>query len=245
MKISRNLIGIRTLKKLRYDTNKDLAYNERLLKKLSFSKKKIISKLNKSSYDYYNYNLSWHYHIFSGLEIRKPNILEIGTFVGNFTNYLSKIFPEGKIYTVDLEENHKNFVFTYNKNLIKNRNHFNRLRKKNLSKKNIKVIKENSFNLPSIFKQNYFDLIWIDGDHLDPQVSLDVFTSYHLLKKRGIFCCDDVNLNINDPVRHRTDVDKILKYLEKNKLVKTYYFIKRINKNNSFTKKYCSISYKI
>lgn len=245
MKLTQKLIGLRTLKKLSYNTNKDLKYNELLLKKLKFSKKKIISNLNSNKLNYYSQNLSWHYHIFSSFKITKPKILEIGTFVGDFTNFLSKTFPKGKIYTIDLKENDKNFVYSYNKNLIKDRKHFNKLRKKNLMNKNIKVIKNNSLNLISIFKKKNFDLVWIDGDHLDPQVSLDVFSSFHLLKKRGIFCCDDVNLSKHDPVKNKTDVDKILKYLEIQKKIKNYYFIKRININNSFTKKYCSISYKI
>lgn len=244
MKLGQKIIGLRSIKKLHYDLDKDLKYNEKILTRLKFSKKKIIQKLKNNNLNYYSEELSWHYHIFSGFNFTRPKILEIGTFVGNFTNYLSNIFPKGKIYTIDLNETDKNFVYSYDKRFIKNKSDFIKQRKKNLISKNINVIKGNSFHLLSLFKKNFFDIIWVDGDHLDPQVTLDVFSSYHLLKKGGVFCCDDVVLNLNDPVKNQTDVDKVLKYLKNQKMVETYYFVKRINKNNSFTKKYCSFSFK-
>ena len=233
------------LKKKFYDEKKDIIENEKLLKKINFSKNIIIKNLAKKNLDYYSKDLSWHYHIFSGFnKNKKYKILEIGTFVGNFTNFLSKTFGTSKIYTIDLEDNHRNFVYTYDKKKIKNKKDFFITRKKNLSNKNIVSLKINSLDLINKFKKNYFDIIWVDGDHLDPQVSIDIFSSLHLLKKGGIFCCDDICLNKNDPVINQTDGHKILKYLELNNKIKTYFFVKRINKNNDWSKKYISLSFK-
>ncbi len=36
---------------------------------------------------------------------KKINILEIGTFNGNFSNFLSKVYSESQIITIDLDEN--------------------------------------------------------------------------------------------------------------------------------------------
>jgi predicted O-methyltransferase YrrM len=43
------------------------------------------------------------------------NILEIGTFNGQFTNFLSQIYPNAKISTIDLDENDAEFKDQYNR----------------------------------------------------------------------------------------------------------------------------------
>ena len=37
-----------------------------------------------------------------------------------------------------------------------------------------------------------FDAIWVDGDHHNPQVTIDLINCTHLIKKDGILCNDDV-----------------------------------------------------
>jgi hypothetical protein len=103
--------------------------------------------------------------------------------MGNFTNFLSKIFKYSKIYTCDLKSNSKTFKLNYegkNKSFI---NNFIKIRNKNLNSKNIIFKEMNSFDLLKSFKKNYFDIIWLDGDHFDPQVTMDVISAFYLLKK--------------------------------------------------------------
>ena len=52
------------------------------------------------------------------------NILEIGTFTGEFTNFLSKVFPNSLITSIDLETGNKLFRETYNRKKEKELNKF-------------------------------------------------------------------------------------------------------------------------
>ena len=90
--------------------------------------------------DYYDEKVSWHYHIFSMFSQKKKikNILEIGTYKGEFTLFLSKIFKNSKIYSIDLPKNSKKFINTYNREDIKK---FLNIRKKNINRENI-IFKE-------------------------------------------------------------------------------------------------------
>ena len=121
--------------------------------------------------------------------VKIDKILEIGTFNGKFANFLSIIYPNAEITTIDLKQDDKIFLSKYNREnkikLVK----FLEIRKKNLDKKNIKYIDMNSINLEKNFNKNTFDLIWIDGEHLNPQVTIDIFQSLKLIKKKWIYLC--------------------------------------------------------
>lgn len=45
----------------------------------------------------------------------------------------------------------------------------------------------NSFDLLENFDKEMFDVIWLDGDHTNPQVSMDVISAYYLLKKMEFY----------------------------------------------------------
>ena len=45
----------------------------------------------------------------------------------------------------------------------------------------------NSLDLLNKFEKEFFDIIWLDGDHTNPQVTIDTFSAFHILKKDGIF----------------------------------------------------------
>jgi predicted O-methyltransferase YrrM len=229
-------------KYINYNDSKERALNEKLFDKISLNKKKIISILKSQNYDYYDPKLSFHYALFAGLSKNNENlkILEIGTHLGNFTNFLSKIFPLSTIYTCDLEpgEEFFNKNFKNNKNLSEER--FYDIRKKNLANANITFKSLNSFDLLNNFDQNSFDLIWLDGDHFNPQVTMDVISAYYLIKKGGLLFCDDICFDKSN----RTDGFGPINYLTKISKIETTYFLKRITKNNLIFKKYVSCSKK-
>ena len=94
----------------------DIEYNSNLLEKNFASHKDISDLLKKSNLNYNSRGLSWHYHLFAAIKIftekksiKINNILEIGTHNGNFTNFLSDIFENSSIYTIDLPSD--DFVF--------------------------------------------------------------------------------------------------------------------------------------
>ena len=107
----------------------------------------------------------------------------------------------------------------------------------------------NSFDLLNQFDKEMFDVIWLDGDHTNPQVSMDVISAYYLLKKNGILLTDDILLKqISKKIFLKypwaLDSFKPIKYLTDLKKLKTYYFAKRISRRNAFAKKFISFSIK-
>ena len=231
-----------------YDLSKDLNYNENLFKLLKFDIEKIKVQLNLLEFQYHSTNLSWHYHLFVGLKDyfgnKKIDILEIGTFNGNFSNFIAKLYDESHITTIDLDESDNQFINTYGREEKEKLDEFLKLRNKNLSRKNINFIKLNSLNIKKYFKQKKFDLIWVDGDHLNPQVTIDIINSLDLLNNDGIICTDDVIMDYKHRKNKYVSNEGFftLKHLEDNGLIKNYYLIKRINLNNAVTKKYVSVS---
>lgn len=66
-------------------------------------------------------------------------------------------------------------------------------RNKNLKNKNIKFIEIDSIFLPTLFKEETFDFIFVDGDHSYPVVEKDIFNTYKLVKKNGFVVIDDIS----------------------------------------------------
>ena len=249
IKLNKIFIKIKNfLEHRNYDLIKDLNYNENLLKLLKINIQKVKSNLNSFNFQYQDPQLSWHYHLFLGLKDyfgdKKINILEIGTFNGNFSNFLSKVYSESQIITIDLDENDQKLIDTYDRNEKKKLDEFLKLRRKNLNRDNLDFIKLNSLNIKSYFNQKKFDLIWVDGNHLNPQVTIDIINSLDLLANDGIICTDDVIMDEKFEKGKYISNEGFftLKHLEDNGLIKSYYLIKRITKNNATLKKYVSVS---
>jgi hypothetical protein len=246
-------IKLRSLKYIFYKTKYDLEYNESNCEKLGFDKKKIKIILQNTNLDYFNPKLSWHYHIFAGLKSREKvgrggavkNILEIGTHDGSFTNFLSKIFKLSKITTIDLKKNSKDFINSYNRNNYYYLKKFLEERNYNLKNSNIIFKEMNSFDLLEHYNKSFFDIIFLDGDHTNPQVSMDVLSAFFLLKRGGILICDDLYINKKDNrFNEKTDGYEPIKYLDNINKIKSIYFVKRVFRHNSYTKKYISYSIK-
>ncbi len=235
------LIKFRNIKYLFYDIKSDLKKNINLLEELKLNKDNVIKKLYENNLNFFDENLSWHYHIFSGLEKNNVNILEVGTHIGEFTLFLSKIFKNSNIVSIDLKQNNDEFLLKkFNRT-----NDFIEKRTQNISKSNITFKEMNSIELLNNFEKDFFDIIFLDGDHTNPQVSMDVLSCYYILKKNGILISDDLNLKDKQNSTNPLDGYLPIKYLTEMKKLKTYYFIKRIRKSNSFGKSFISFSIKV
>ncbi len=174
---------IENYKKLGVDFNegmevlKEIFGMDFLYSVLSFKKNKLSTK---------SYQLIFFASLSKKFNIKK--ILEIGTYDGENSYVLSKIFKNAKIDTIDLPDKEitdGSFGDTISsiglKKHIEDRN-------KNLSANNINFIESNSFFLPSIEKKEFkkdYDLVFVDGNHLFPEVSWDTFFGYHHLKRDG------------------------------------------------------------
>ncbi|MFC2156814.1 class I SAM-dependent methyltransferase [Acidobacteriota bacterium] len=196
------------------------------LKKLD----QILLAMNKSHFTMNKGMASIHWVLFTSISIVSSvkDILEIGTYDGETTSVLSGIFPDSKITTVDLPDDDPIYKKTYHRADSDIRKNLKNTRDTNLNNPNISLLLKNSFFLPE-FTQEKYDLIWIDGGHLYPEVAWDICNAFHLCKTGGWILCDDVI-----PLRrgHRDemvspDSYEVLNYIEARTGYEVNYFLKR------------------
>lgn len=131
---------------------------------------------------------SEHLVLFAAIAVREKKIkkiLEIGTFQGKTTLLLSKLFPLATIETLDLsdEDIRRNKMYSYGIE------HFGI---EKTSSSNINFLTLNSLRLLDF--SDFYDLIWVDGNHLSPYTVSDIVNSIRLLNRNGFVVCDDIYL---------------------------------------------------
>jgi len=144
---------------------------------------------------------SEHYELAVALTLKgKPvRVLEIGTAEGDFTGFLATVFPDAIIETIELPSTDNRFWSATIGQTTKSRKNFN---EKDLKERDAKLAKfqnivfreENSLALTFQMKGEY-DLIWVDGDHTYPVVSIDIANALRLLKVGGTLGFDDIYLS--------------------------------------------------
>ena len=140
------------------------------------------------SNDYFSMNSYNFYKCLSNLK-KDFKYLEIGSYEGNSALFIAKHFPESKIYCVDTwmgSDEHLGQNFReIEKNFLYNISEF----------KNIHQIKSSS-NLFFLYNKEFYDCIYIDGDHNADQVFLDCQNAWSILTKSGYLICDDYTWKI-------------------------------------------------
>ena len=171
---------------------------------------------------------SIHHLVFCGLKsinFKPVNILEIGTYTGESTEFLAKLFPNSKVFSVDLPENDPIYKKYFDPNI---QDYLNSRMEKIKKLDNVKLIKINSAflmdqNLPKM------DLIWNDGDMFYPDVAWENAYLYTLLNNGGFLLNDDVHLEENKITLYKKDYLNIIetqRYLESRLKSKYYYLFK-------------------
>jgi predicted O-methyltransferase YrrM len=185
-----------------------------------------------------NWMCSEHEIIFSSLSLANyniRNILEIGTHNGCNAFLLSKLFPLANITTIDLEEGNKSFINYYNRYKLEERSIFIKNRNKILKKsKNIFFEEKDSVKL--ILDNNKYDLIWIDGAHGYPMVTIDIINSIKLIKSDGIILCDDIWIlkpDNQDSMYNSIAAYETLNILQNNNILQFDLLYKRLDKYNN------------
>ncbi len=205
--------------------NADFSYVD-ALSKLNL----ILGKLGKPEFGSENGIGSVHWLLFCCVsQVASPkSILEIGTFDGETTLLLSKIFPDAEIVTVDLPEDDPIFLTTYDREDSTRLDRFKANQRENLKECRIEFIQKNSFFLPEIVNRK-FDLIWIDGGHLYPEISWDICNAYHLCSPGGWILCDDVVMNTDGYRDDYVSPDSyyVLEYVRNRADEEVTYFLKR------------------
>ena len=123
----------------------------------------------------------------------KPStFLEIGSFEGMSTIWMLENIltnKESRLFCIDAwaewtEDAFVRFVENINKSGFKNK---------------VDIIKGDSSTYLSIFPDECFDFIYVDGNHDEKAVIKDAILSFRILKKEGIIAFDDYLLGIRYP----------------------------------------------
>ncbi|MDC3408822.1 class I SAM-dependent methyltransferase [Burkholderiales bacterium] len=177
---------------------------------------------------------SHHWIVFTALALTMNvrRVLEIGTFDGEFTSTLARLFPDAEVVTIDLPDADSQVRATYNRVSDTSFDKFLHKRAENLSLSNITSISRNSFYLPEIAREK-FDVIWLDGDHTFPALGWDFCNAYHLLEEGGVIVCDDVYRYPVGDRSPRAHSKLVLDYLAEREIFKVDYVLKRLSRADS------------
>jgi predicted O-methyltransferase YrrM len=128
--------------------------------------------------------------------VRKPGmqICEIGTNMGYSAALLGMIAREekGKVVTIDP------FNWTTGNEWIQ-AFHTN-MAQFGLTKEHVEHIKAFSYDAAVNFANDFFDVIFIDGDHYYDGIKKDIILYYPKLKSGGIMCGHDCEVRVKDGI---------------------------------------------
>ena len=132
--------------------------------------------------------------VLKSLGFKPQNILEFGTYYGVTTSYMAYLWPNASIYSLDLPKNHYQYKKYFPDNISSIRE--NNLKSIKNKFKNVFYIRESSLKVNfETFPE--MDLIYLDGNHDFPLVSIDFFNSINCLNldnksKEKVIILDDV-----------------------------------------------------
>ena len=175
---------------------------------------------------------SVHWLLFSAISLEDAEykrILEIGTATGRFTMILSELFPNSQIDTVDLPESDPLLRFLYGRENEKRFVEFNEAQRRYTKSKRINVFKINSFFVPETLR-NQYDLIWVDGGHLYPEIAWDLCNAYHACRRGGYLLCDDVIIS-KKPLESKYVSNasfEVINYFSQRSRCDVHFFLKRL-----------------
>jgi len=189
----------------------------------------ILREVNGRGFDFQNDSIHWL--LFAALSLKLPGvkrILELGTFDGEFTHILARLFPSAEIVTIDLPEGDPLLRDLYDRKDDADYLAYKKKRADRLQRPNVKTIEVNSFFLLDRI-QGSFDLIWVDAGHLYPEVAWDTANAYHLCKPGGWMLCDDIipSKKFYKDAYVSTEAWEVLQYLAERTPVLMTLFLKR------------------
>jgi len=197
------------------------------------------------SYDESDGMFSEHLVILAAISLTNhnfQNILEIGTYDGRCAVILSRLYPSSKVCTIDLPVNDSDFSETYRR---EDSHLFLKERDSYLGRfENIDFQERNSLSMT--FESNPYDLIWVDGAHGFPVVTMDIVNSCRLVSENGWVVLDDVYKEVleEDKWYVSTAAFQTLESLKDSSQIEDYFLVpKRLGSefNLPFEKKFVGI----
>lgn len=124
---------------------------------------------------------------------KKTKVCEIGVFKGEFSKKIYKTIEPSELHLIDIfdgmmcsgDKDGNNIEWT---NLNEE---YEKLKVTYESIPNVHIHKGKSDIILNNFIDDYFDIIYIDGDHTYEGVKIDMEVSYRKVKPRGMICGHD------------------------------------------------------
>ena len=173
-------------------------------------------------------NASQHWLALAAIAPEKVRrILEIGTFSGDTSAFLSALFPHAQIVTCDLPDDSPRYIASYGRQNAEKKLALEKKRQQNLAAENITFIQKNSFLLPG-YISGPFDIIWMDGGHTYPDVAFDLCNAWHMLADDGILLCDDIYIPQQSDAAKNYDSYHVFAPLIQDNIIDVNYMAKRL-----------------
>ena len=166
----------------------------------------------------FNYSSSKHHHEkYKTQSGHKPLIgAEIGVSEGTHAKQIFNFLNIKELVLVDPWETYADsYGEAVDKTDLENR--YKKTLNKFSNNNKVKIIKDNSVNAAKMFDDEYFDFVYIDGDHGYEAVIKDLDSWYPKLKEYGVMCGDDYGRYSGQGV-----VKAVSEFAYKHKLVVTY-----------------------
>jgi hypothetical protein len=137
--------------------------------------------------------------------------LEIGVFKGDFSKQVIKTTNPKEFYMVDIwqggwgsgDQNGDNHLHIDDMERV-----YLDLYQQTKHKNNIHVIRSTSIAFLQSCEDNYFDVIYVDGDHAEHAVYNDLVHSYNKIKNNGLLMGHDFDYTLGGH-RHRAGGDVV------------------------------------
>ena len=141
-------------------------------------------------YDIQGLHLNRLYYAMASLVLRDvKNVLEIGTGDALSTILFSRLFPDAKIFTIDLPQGDPRFKRWRTKSAPETTR--GKQRQERLNRANIISFEINTFFLLSLDLPERFELILVDGVHKYPQLTGDIMFAYNRIAEEGFLFFHD------------------------------------------------------
>lgn len=137
-------------------------------------------------------------------------ICEIGVFEGNYASSILEGIPSCELHLIDLWDPSGNDFFYSEFEADHLNQAYEKVKSRFGSNQNVKIIKGDSRKLFSLFDDEYFDWIYIDGDHSYEGVYLDLKNWSSKVKRGGVISGHDFDPDLSWDVASNFGVNRAL-----------------------------------
>lgn len=130
------------------------------------------------------------------LNLENKIIAEIGVFTSKFSDYLLDLNPK-KLILIDpyIGKTHSGDQDGNNVEYYDMENLYNVVKNKYINNSKIILYKDFSYSVLPLYSDNYFDAIYIDGDHSYKGCKTDLELCYKKVKNNGLIMGHDFGIN--------------------------------------------------